>query len=313
MQPGRSCPLDYRYPPSSFRRAPDFRCDALYVAGGLYGNPFALDEIERMQALEPDSRLVFNGDFHWFDADASLFADIQQRVGTQGLLGNVEQELVRHQDQPIPSDVGCGCAYPDDVPDAFVQRSNQIHAALSTAIAQQPLLTAPLRDLPQQAMVEVAGRPVALVHGDATSLAGWGFALEALDDPMMQTTYRDWFEQSGVDAFACSHTCLAVCRRLSSGVVINNGAAGMPNFAGSQYGVITRIAAEPGPHQPLYFTEWRGLRYEALAVRYDHATWWQLFTRIWPEGSAAYLSYADRIQQGTTLLLKQASPAGAFK
>jgi hypothetical protein len=65
---GRVCPSDYRYAPSAFDRAPDIGADPLYVVGGLYGNLAALDEVERL-AAEEGAQIVFNGDFHWFDAE----------------------------------------------------------------------------------------------------------------------------------------------------------------------------------------------------------------------------------------------------
>ena len=47
-EPGRFCPVDYRYAPGSFARAPDFATETLYVVGGLYGNLRSLDAIERL-------------------------------------------------------------------------------------------------------------------------------------------------------------------------------------------------------------------------------------------------------------------------
>ena len=47
---GRACPVDYRIPSDAFAGAPQRVCDVLYVVGGLYGNPFALDAVKRMVA-----------------------------------------------------------------------------------------------------------------------------------------------------------------------------------------------------------------------------------------------------------------------
>ncbi|MCA3219820.1 MAG: hypothetical protein ING59_14960 [Burkholderiales bacterium] len=99
MTPGRSCPPHYGYSPRVFARTPDLTADAVYVIGGLYGNAFALDAIERMAAQERvPPRLIFNGDFHWFDAGSAAYAEIQTRVvGTAqhvALRGNVETERV---------------------------------------------------------------------------------------------------------------------------------------------------------------------------------------------------------------------------
>ena len=74
---GRTCPPHYGYSPRVFARAPDLAAETLYVIGGLYGNAAALDEIDRMASLEPaPPRRVFNGDFHWFDAEPALFATV---------------------------------------------------------------------------------------------------------------------------------------------------------------------------------------------------------------------------------------------
>ena len=96
--PRRACPPAYGYSPSVFVRAPDLTAEVLYVAGGLYGNLPALRETERMATLEREqARLVFNGDFHWFDAEAG--DDVAN---------------------------GCGCAYPESVPDAAVSYGHRI-------------------------------------------------------------------------------------------------------------------------------------------------------------------------------------------
>ena len=69
-EPGRSCPLAYRYSAAVFDRTPDLQADTLYVVGGLYGNLNALERIEALFAAETgNKRMVFNGDFHWFDTD----------------------------------------------------------------------------------------------------------------------------------------------------------------------------------------------------------------------------------------------------
>ena len=96
---GRACPVDYRIPADAFAGAPEAACDVLYVVGGLYGNPFALDAVERMAAAEDpadDVLVVFNGDAHWFDKTAENFAAIEERIQRYlPLVGNVEAELRR--------------------------------------------------------------------------------------------------------------------------------------------------------------------------------------------------------------------------
>ena len=93
--PGRSCPLRYRYGPDALARAPEVATDTLYVIGGLYGNLLALQRVLAMfEAERGRKRLVFNGDFHWFDIDDTLHAQINQRVlAHDALQGNVEAEF----------------------------------------------------------------------------------------------------------------------------------------------------------------------------------------------------------------------------
>ena len=57
---------------------------------------------------------------------------------------------------------------------------------------------------------------------------------------------REAFARAGVRAFASSHTCLPVLQCFEGDhAVVNNGAAGMPNFRGTRYGLATRISAAP--------------------------------------------------------------------
>ncbi len=80
MQPGRSCPTDYVYSPKVFARLPDFEAETIYVVGGLYGNLAALAAVEQLAAQEmAPVAIVFNGDFHWFDAESGLVCAIRAR------------------------------------------------------------------------------------------------------------------------------------------------------------------------------------------------------------------------------------------
>ena len=175
--PGRSCPPSYAYSPRIFARPADVTADVLYVIGGLYGNAFALDAIERLAAHESIApSLVFNGDFHWFDADPGHFDEIQRRVlACTALRGNVETEVASDDDA-----AGCGCAYPESVPDDDVARSNAILARLRDVAAQVAGSQAALKDLAMHAVAQVGGARIAIVHGDAWSLAGWRFAHDRL-------------------------------------------------------------------------------------------------------------------------------------
>ncbi len=303
---GRTCPPHYGYSPRVFARAADFAADTIYVIGGLYGNGFALDAIERLAALEPvPPRLVFNGDYHWFDADPALFTEIERRVRAEpniALRGNVETELAG--DDPA---AGCGCAYPESVPDEDVERSNAILARLRT-VARGCAATA--RALAMHAVIEVGGARVAIVHGDAWSLAGWRFAYDALHDPAHEPQLGAAFEQGAVDGYACSHTCAPAQRILGSRFVVNNGAAGMANFADSRYGVLTRVSVQAPRgtilRARLYGVAIGGVFVDALRVDFDFAAWLARFDALWDAASPAAISYRRRIVSGPRFTVAQA-------
>jgi hypothetical protein len=304
---GRVCPGDYRYPPSVFHRPAEIRAEVLYVAGGIYGNVEALDAIEELAAAERvPPMIVFNGDFHWFDAEPAWFADVARRVARhRAIRGNVEAEIARGRD----IGAGCGCAYPPSVADEVVRRSNAILRELRAAASTVPGAAAGLAGLAMHCVARVGDLTVGIVHGDATSLAGWGFAHDALDQPALGRL-DDIRRQSAVDVFASTHTCLAALRDLALAggrlTIINNGAAGMPNFAGTRFGIVSRIATRPSPAPPLYGVTRRHVHIDALALPYDHAAFVDRFLARWPEGSAAHASYFRRIDCGPDYRLDSA-------
>ncbi|WP_341907571.1 hypothetical protein [Polaromonas sp. YR568] len=293
---GRSCPLRYRYGPHAIATAPQHPADTLYVIGGLYGNLPALDVIERMAAKEAGPvTLCFNGDFNWFNIDDDGFRAINQRVlQHHAITGNVEAELSSAGDE-----AGCGCAYPDQVDAAVVERSNRIHARLKATAQRHAALTARLDRLPMFARYDVGDCRVGVVHGDAESLAGWRFGVDEINRPEHAAWLRNAFEAARVDVFASSHTCEPLLKPLRANgrdaAVINNGAAGMPNAGGKWPGLITRIGRTPSPHVVAYGSRVAGAWVDALPVAYDQARWKRLFLSNWPERSDAHTSYFARI------------------
>lgn len=304
---GRSCPLHYRYRPTVFARPAEAVCEVLYVVGGLYGNAFALEAVLALFDREAGVKhLVFNGDFNWFDTDPATFERLNRQVlGFDALRGNVETELAASEHADGAPDAGCGCAYPDWVGDAAVGHSNAIMRALRCTASGFPEIGARLAALPMHRRVDVGGVRVAVVHGDAESLAGWGFAQEHLREAEYRRQARRWFEAAQVDLFACSHTCLPVFHGLPMAgrtfmpVVLNNGAAGMPNFIGRAEGLLTRIAVHPfaGPGRRFGLVQ-GGLHLDAVDITFDTSRWQRRFLADWPETSDAHASYWQRISQG---------------
>ncbi|MBL0125295.1 MAG: hypothetical protein IPP88_22340 [Betaproteobacteria bacterium] len=300
MTPGRACPLHYRYAPSSFVRAADVHAETIYVIGGLYGNVLALHAILQLAAAEPiRPTLIFNGDFNWFNIDAASFEIINGEVLKHvALRGNVETELA-----PDADDAGCGCAYPDYVDDADVERSNQIMRTLRRTAKAFPALASAVSALPMTAVAEVGGQRIGIVHGDVESLAGWRFAHDALHEQRNVDWLHQVCESANLAGFASSHTCLPTFRRFVQDdrphFVINNGAAGMPNFSHTQYGLISRLSVHPASDGLVQYGGMiGGVHIDAIPVHYDAATFQQAFLANWPEGSPAHHSYFHRITHG---------------
>lgn len=308
--PGRVCPLRYRYGAQALAAAPMREASTLYVVGGLYGNGPALDTIELLARTDTHGNqppvLCFNGDFNWFNVDDRAFSDINLRVlANDAILGNVEAEFDSSAD-----DAGCGCAYPDDVDEAVVERSNQIHRQLKETASRHETLRHRIAQLPMFARYQVAGCRVGVVHGDADSLAGWRFDVAALADPTAGPWLQSAFEQADVDLFASTHTCLPALRRFAvaagrQGCVVNNGAAGMPNFKDDFAGLCTRISTAPSPHPVLHETRIAGAYVALVPVRFDAERWRAEFLAQWPAGSVAFLSYFQRITTGPAFTPEQ--------
>lgn len=327
---GRNCPLDYRYSPQALGACKPRECDTVYIAGGLYGNVEALDCMLRLRA-EEEARgrrvtLFFNGDFNWFNIDGNDFRYVNETVrGHSAIQGNIEAELGRDS-----SDVGCGCGYPDYVSDDVVERSNTIMSALQTTAARFPTLRQALAELPRYAVLTVAGERIAVVHGDLCSLSGWQLAAEALapaDTDLRSalgaetapvtswTTLATWFRQVGARVIASSHTCLPVAQDLildgRAHLVINNGAAGMPNFRGTTFGLITRLSVDPEvPRASLYGAQIGSVRCDAIPLRYSQTVWLKRFVAQWPPRSAAHDNYHARLVNGPSFSVAQAARIG---
>ena len=306
---GRMCPADYRYPHAVFDRPPEFATGVLYVVGGLYGNLPALDCVERLAGAER-AMVIFNGDFHWFDADRDWFAEIEQRVARhRAIRGNVETEIARTTD----IGAGCGCAYPPSVGEDVVRRSNEMLLDLrSTA---QTLAGAAVRmaALPMHLVAEVGGLRVGIVHGERCSARRLVLRIRRAGKARgARDARRRARGIAGIDLFASTHTCLAALRhfRLPAGrlTVINNGAAGMPNFSGGRVGLVSRIATTPSPHRPLYGIVRDGIHIDAIALPYDNEAFLRRFLARWPAGTAAHLSYFERITAGPGHTVARAAP-----
>ncbi|MGH8126861.1 MAG: hypothetical protein ACRETC_00635 [Gammaproteobacteria bacterium] len=321
--PGRTCPVHYRYAPNEFSEASVIEADTVYVAGGLYGNLEALDALEQLAARDARAgqrvAVIFNGDFHWFDAEPEWFSLVNARVFEWcPMLGNVEAEL----GSPA-SRADCGCAYPDYVSDAVVTHSNAIIERLHEIAP--PAERAQLTTLPKVLAAQVGGERIVAVHGDTESLAGWQFAAEHLaaedaplrrrlgvmEPPTSWASLSTAFRVTDARVIASAHTCLPCASRLTVDgeprALFNNGAAGMPNFEGTHYGIATRISAgNEVPTASLYGFRLGPLRCDAVRLDYDQTAWLDRFLARWPQGSSAHTSYFRRLCDGPAYRLDEA-------
>ncbi len=303
---GRSCPIHYRYRPESLCQAPEILTeDVLYVIGGLYGNPYALERIEAMAAAEEAEgrrvKLLFNGDFNWFNASDELFREINRRVlSHDAMLGNVEYELAHPT-----GGAGCGCAYPKFVANDVVSRSNRIMERLQSVANRYSDIQSQLADLARFRCMIFGGLKVLILHGDPESLAGWGLAHEAFAQGN-NDQLTAWFRLTGADIMISTHTCLPL---LWQGVVdgrprqvLNNGSAGMGNLKSDSRGLIARLSATTPLEAPVASLDVVGQTQLALMpVSFDQRAWLAQFDTLWPSGSDAERSYRERIVFGTGL------------
>ena len=165
---------------------------------------------------------------------------------------------------------------------------------LRTALGRIPAL---MSDRPSTTTVDVAGRKVGISHGDEHMVGGWNCSREELSNPARQKELDAFMEENGLDVFTTTHTCAAAAIVLDHGAFINNGAAGLPNFAGQDFGLAVRIAEEPHP-DALFGAKRGGLFIEAVPVRYDQNAYVEWFDKLWPQGTPAEISYRGRLVNG---------------
>lgn len=202
---------DYRV---EFSAKSELECDEIWIAGGVYGNIYALQSLNEMAK---DGKIVYNGDLHWFDASLETFEKVEKlSEGAIKLNGNVEIELKRDS-----GDMGCGCNYPPDEDEMVVKNAELIFRRLKECGADFSIFNS--RKTTLHAVVGLQN--IAITHGDEMALNGWGFWHENLNQNRINAV-KKWLEKSKFSILATTHTCKALTLGLGQMAVINNGSAG---------------------------------------------------------------------------------------
>ena len=180
--------------------------------GGVYSNHHALAAVLRdLEALGPDGVWCL-GDLGAFGPHPDRAAGILRASGIPMLRGNVDGSVGHDR-------ADCACGYTDPRDNHFAQRSHDYTAAHTS-----PDHKAWLRDLPEQARVDAAGRRVLLCHGSPRRVNEFLWESDCSDE------FLEWLcDAHATDVIACSHTGLHWHRALPSGRhVVNVGAIGRP-------------------------------------------------------------------------------------
>ena len=297
MKKGRNCSLEYILQKDWTKKSKKLEEEVIYIVGGLYGNRYALEIINKMTHDE-NAKVVFNGDMHWFDVEKEDFLKIEElSKDSIKLLGNVEFELLNNT-----SSLGCGCNYPEDVSDGVVERSNVIHNMMKENIKGDQILN-DIKERSKTLVLDFFGKKIAITHGDEKSMSGWGCSNENLKLVSRKKELDNWFKENDIDILATTHTCLAVVYDNGRNIVINNGAAGMANIKGETFGLFTRIAKNS--HKKAIYSEYRdGLYVELVKVDFNIEKFKLWFEKVWPDDSPASISYKNRIINGTSLTIE---------
>ncbi|CZE46690.1 hypothetical protein [Campylobacter geochelonis] len=291
------CQNDYKV---KFNPTFELESDEIYIAGGVYGNPFAL---QKLSEISNGAKVVLNGDLHWFDATKESFLKTEYLAQEFICLnGNVELELAKNSLET------CGCNYPEYEDKDVIARADEIFKTLNLAPSSEQREM--LKKRKTTLFAKVGNVNIAITHGDEKNVAGWELDRVNLEKQTRQNELNQWFLKTTFSVLASTHTCQAGLLKLKNGIVINNGSAGMPNFSEFRTGLVTRIATTP--HQNAFYrSSINEVFIELIRLKYDNAKFLKYFDEIWSEQSPAALSYKTRILgYGCPLSYKQLSFGG---
>lgn len=184
----------------------------LALFGGVYSNDRALAAVLADVARQGGAAAWCLGDLGGFGPHPDRAIERLRGANVPSLRGNMDDSVGNERDD-------CACGYTDPRDEHFSQLSFD-YAVSSTASANK----AWLRELPEQARIEIAGRRVLLCHGSP----------RRVNEFLWESNCSDAFlerlcDEHAADVIACSHSGLPWHRALASGRhVVNVGAIGRP-------------------------------------------------------------------------------------
>jgi predicted phosphodiesterase len=215
----------------------------LALFGGVYNNDRALAAVLADIARHGADATWCLGDLGGFGPHPDRAIERLRESAIPALRGNVDDSVGHDRDD-------CACGYDDPRDAAFAQVSFDYTVARTSATHKHWL-----RDLPDQASLDVGGRRVLLCHGSPRRVN------EFLWESAASDAFLEWLcDTHGADLIACTHTGLPWHRALPSGRhVVNVGAIGRPANDGRT--AVWYAALELN----------REVRVELRPVAYDHA------------------------------------------
>ena len=302
-------PASYRYPPRVFDRAPEIVADTLYVVGRALRQRRGARRVLALARASAPAHARLQRRLPLVRRGAGRFrARRREALAHPALRGNVETEIAGED-----SGAGCGCAYP-----AGRERRGRDRAPTrsSSGCARPRARSRQLRersgraaDAPRRARGRRARGHRARRCGVARRL---GLRAGPARRPAPRALDRERVPRRA--ASTCSRAATPACRPAArsirgGGVVINNGAAGMPNFDGDPVRRRHAHLQRPARRGALRHDGSRRSSSRRSPSSYDTAAGCAL-PRAWPEGSPG-TPYFRRIAHGPGFARTRALPAAA--
>lgn len=180
------------------------------VAGGPYGNPYALAAFVTDARARGAERLFCLGDLGGFGAEVDALWPIITEAGIECVAGNYDVAIAR-------ADPDCGCGYRDDRDNEFAQLIYD-HTLATTSRE----FAAWMGTLPTERRLEIGRCSVHLVHGSPLFLNDFWWESRTEDE------HRERAAASGADVVLCTHSGLPWTRRIGDQLAVNVGVLGKP-------------------------------------------------------------------------------------